>query len=86
LANTAAIVAEVFSWPHLSFGAQIKVSNAFYFSSCVLDIFVSYNIWFMLDKRQRDTVMLKDQNTNELYAMMNVIDVIASSRNPLLLT
>lgn len=40
----------------------------------------------MLDKRQRDTVMLKDQNTNELYAMMNVIDVIESSRNPQLFT
>jgi len=70
-------------YPQLGPSTAQRVSIVFYFATGALDIFVSYIIWFMLDETNMQTLMLLDEQSNQLYPMIDVIDTVASSGRPL---
>ena len=54
--------------------------TCFYFATGAIDIFVSYIIWFSLDEDLDIPIMLKDEQSQKYYRIMDVIDQSATEQ------
>ena len=60
-----------------------RIETTYFFVTGILDIFVSYMIWFMLDDNSETTLMLKDELSQNYHPIVDVIDLVATNHHSL---
>jgi len=51
-----------------------RVNTCYYFTSGLIDIFVAYMMWFVLDEENNtQPIFIRDENSNSTYLVLDII-------------